>query len=214
MRFLCVKFVFFFTSLGKFAAKLLKKLHICKFFRNFAQSNHSTMANRHYVYQQSTIDFVTIAAQTCLLLEHTTEMEKEEWAEQILCLLPILYMRARTLPSTEPELDGEPQQFVQEEDYNYILVGIQTLLGSDDTYLTVLTDDQRYTDEPCMATISEDLADIYQELKDMAANFQTGQEAVMNDAVYLCREQFFNHWGQKLLNAISALHALQISKED
>lgn len=172
------------------------------------------MANGHYVYQQSTIEFVTIAAQTCLLLEHTNEMEKEEWAEQILCLLPILYMRARTLSPTEPELDGEPQQFVQEEDYNYILVGVQTLLGSDDTYLTVLTDDQRYTDEPCMATISENLADIYQELKDMAANFQTGQEAVMNDAVYLCREQFFNHWGQKLLNAISALHALQINKED
>ncbi len=172
------------------------------------------MANEHYVYHQSTIDFVTIAAQTCLLLEHTNEMEKDELIERLLQLLPILYARTRMLESTQIELDGEPQQFVQEEDYNYILFSLQTLLGTDDTYLTVLTDNQRYTDEPCMATISEDLADIYQELKDMAANFQTGQEAVMNDAVYLCREQFINHWGQKLLNSLAALHALQVNKED
>lgn len=166
------------------------------------------MANEHYVYHQTTLDFVTVAAQTCLLLEHTNEIERDEFVEQILRLLPILYMRARMLEPVQPELDGEPQQFVQEEDYNYVLVGIQRLLGTDDTYLTVLTDDQRYTDEPCMATISENLADIYQELKDMAANFQTGQEAVMNDAVCVCREQFYRHWGQKLLNAMGAMHAL------
>ena len=203
-----------FVSLYKSAAKLLKKLHICKFFHNFAQSIRNTMTNEHYVYRQTTLDFVTAAAQTCLLLEHASEIEKDELIEQLLQLLPILYVRTRALEPTVPELDGEPQQFVQEEDYNFVLLGIQNLLGSDDTYLTVLTENQRYTDEPCMATISEDLADIYQELKDLAANFQTGQEAVMNDAVYLCRQQFTNHWGQKLLNTLATLHALQTSKED
>lgn len=166
------------------------------------------MDERHYVYQQATIDFVTAAAQTCLLLEHAQETDREEFMEQIMRLLPLLYLRTRMLAPTEPELDGEMQQFVTEEDYHYVRFGVSQLLGSDDTYLSVLTDNNRYTDEPCTASISEDLADIYQELKNMAASFQTGQEAVMNDAVYECRRQFDEHWGQKLLNAMAALHAI------
>ena len=62
------------------------------------------------------------------------------------------------------------------------------------------------------AYISEGLADIYQELKDLAAAFQTGEEPIMNDAVVLCREAFDSHWGQKLLAVMRALHAL--TKQD
>ena len=166
------------------------------------------MNDSHFVYRQSTLDFVTAAAQTCLLLEHAGETEREEFMEQIMRLLPLLYLRTRMLEPAEPMLDGEPQQFVQEEDYNFVRLGVQDLLGSDDTYLSVLTDNSRYTDEPCTASISEDLADIYQELKNMAASFQTGQEDVMNDAVYACQQQFGEHWGQKLLNALAAMHAV------
>ena len=166
------------------------------------------MNETHYVYQQPTLDFVTAAAQTCLLMEHAGEMEREEMEEQLLRLLPLLYLRTRMLGETEPILDGEMQQFVQEEDYNYVRLGIRERLGSDDTYLSVLTDDSLYTDEPCTASIAEDLADIYQALKNMAANFQTGQEDVMNDAVYACRREFDEYWGQRLVNALAALHAI------
>ena len=67
-----------------------------------------------------------------------------------------------------------------EEDYNYTLVGIRELLGSDDAYLDVFVDQGIYTDEIQTAYISEGLADIYQELKDMAAAFQTGEETIMH----------------------------------
>ncbi len=170
------------------------------------------MNETHYVYQQPTLDFVTAAAQTCLLMEHAGEMEREEMQEQLLRLLPLLYLRTRMLGETELIMDGEMQQFVQEEDYNFVRLGIQQQLGSDDTYLSVLTDNSLYTDEPCTASISEDLADIYQELKNMAASFQTGQEEVMNDAVYECRREFEESWGQKLVNALAALHALKGEK--
>ena len=130
-----------------------------------------------YIYQDDTISFVTVAAQTCLLLEHTAEMEREEFIEKILCALPRLYVKTR-------------------------------LLGSDDAYLEVFLDDMRYNDEPITAFISEHLADIYQELKDMAANFQTGNEAVMNDAVRACLLAFREHWGQKLVDVMRPLHAM------
>lgn len=108
-------------------------------------------------------------------------------------------------------LDEEPQRFVTEEDYNYVLVGMRELLGQDDAYLDVFVDQGIYTDEVQTAYISEGLADIYQELKDLAAAFQTGEEAIMNDAVVTCREAFDTHWGQKLLAVMRALHAIQDS---
>jgi hypothetical protein len=169
---------------------------------------------KSFVYQDATVSFVTAAAQTCLLIERTAEHERDEWVEAMLRLLPILYLRTRLLETAEPMMEEELQQFVAEEDYNYMLFGIRNLLGSDDAYLDVFVDRGVYTDEVQTAYISEGLADIYQELKNMAAAFQTGEEAVMNDAVIACREAFDEHWGQKLLAVMRALHALTLSENE
>ena len=162
----------------------------------------------HYIYRETTIAFVTAAAQTCLLIEKINEHEREEWREQMLRLLPVLYLRARLLEEAETMMEEEPQRFVTEEDYNFALVGVREFLGQDDAYLDVFVDRGIYTDEIQTAYISEGLADIYQELKDMAAAFRTGAEPVMNDAVVLCRQAFFDHWGRKVLSVTRALHEI------
>jgi hypothetical protein len=72
----------------------------------------------------------------------------------------------------------------------------------------VFVDRGIYTDEIQTAYISEGVADMYQELKDLAAAFQTGEEAVMNDAVVACRSAFYDHWGRKLLSITRALHEI------
>ena len=163
---------------------------------------------KNFVYDEPTIAFVTAAAQTCLLIEKSNEHERDEWIEQLLRLLPVLYLRTRLLDREETLTDEEPRRFVTEEDYNYALVGMRELLGSDDAYLDVFVDRGIYTDEVQTAYISEGLADVYQELKDLAAAFQTGNETVMHDAVIVCREAFRTHWGQKTLAVMRALHAL------
>ena len=166
---------------------------------------------KSFIYQDSTIAFVTAAAQTCLLIEKCNEHERDEWREQMLRLLPVLYLRTRLLEPAEALSDDEPQRFVTEEDYNYALIGMRELLGQDDAYLDVFVDQGVYTDEIRTAYISEGLADIYQELKDMAAAFQTGEETIMNDAVVACREAFDAHWGVKLLSVLRALHEISDS---
>ena len=163
---------------------------------------------KNFVYDEPTIAFVTAAAQTCLLIEKSNEHERDEWIEQLLRLLPVLYLRTRLLDREETLTDEEPRRFVTEEDYNYALVGMRELLGSDDAYLDVFVDRGIYTDEVQTAYVSEGLADIYQELKDLAAAFQTGEETVMHDAVVVCREAFKEHWGQKVLAVMRALHAI------
>lgn len=169
--------------------------------------------NTHYVYQEPAIEFVTVAVQLCLYLEQAAEHEKADFIEKMLCLLPLLYLKARLLPKATEEMDGYPERFVTEQEYEDLRQFIVQKLGSDDAYLEVFVEEMRYSDEPITAFISENIADIYQEIKDLACNYQTRDEAVMNDALVSCLEAFEQHWGQKLLNVLRPLHMLANSEE-
>ena len=172
-----------------------------------------TQSNPHYVYHQPAIEFVTVAVQLCLYLEQVEGLDKSEFVEKMLCLLPLLYLKARLLPKATEELDGFPEQFVSEQEYEDIRQKVAQCMGADDTYLEVFVEDMRYSDEPITAVVSENIADIYQEVKDLACNYQTRDEAVMNDALVKCIEAFEQHWGQKLLNVRRPLHAVACEGE-
>ena len=170
--------------------------------------------NTHFVYQQPAIEFVTVAVQFCIYLEQLAEQEKSEFIDKLLTILPLLYLKARLVPKTQDELDGYPEQFVSEQEYDNVRQTVAQLLGADDAYLEVYIEDMRYSDEPITAFVSENIADIYQEMKDLACNYQTQNESVMNDALVACLEAFEQHWGQKLLNVLRPLHALLLSNDD
>jgi hypothetical protein len=170
--------------------------------------------NTHYVYQEAAIEFVTMAVQLCLYLEQSAEQEKDEFIEKMLCMLPLLYLKAKLLPKSVEEMDGYPERFVSETEYEDMRQMVASKLGSDDAYLEVFVEDMRYSDEPITAFVSENIADIYQEIKDLACNYQTRDEAVMNDALVSCMDGFEQHWGQKLLNVLRALHALSLSVDE
>lgn len=172
----------------------------------------------HHVYSSNVIDFVTVAAETCLFLEHATEESRNNFINKSLKLLPLLYLKTAVQELPEPVFDDTPDTFVSEEDYLYIKEQVEQLLGIDDSYLEVFHPDMALSDTPIAAFISENLADIYQELKDFAANYQTMDVDIMNDALLSCLQAFGEHWGQKLLNSTRALHAIRYSdnfeKED
>jgi hypothetical protein len=79
-------------------------------------------------------------------------------------------------------------------------------MGADDDYLEVFLADMAYSDTPIKKCISEDLADIYQDLKDFICVFQLGLNETMNDSLVICREHFEEFWGQRLVNTMRALH--------
>ena len=173
-----------------------------------------THSDSPIVYQQASIEFVTVAVQLCIYLEKIAEHEKADFIEKMLTLLPLLYIKARLVNKPQEEMDSFPEQFVTEEEYDQLKQHIANLLGSHDTYLEVHLADMRYSDEPITEYISENIADIYQEIKDLASNYQTHNESVMNDALLSCLEGFEQHWGQKLLNALRPLHAISISEDE
>ena len=165
----------------------------------------------HVVYSKNVIEFVTVAAETCLFLEHAAEFSQTDFIQKAVKILPLLYLNVSLLETPAPVFDDPTEKFVNEEDYLFVREQIEQLLGADDSYLEVFHPDMAISDTPIAAFISENLADIYQELKDFAANYQLEDVDIMNDALVACIEAFGEHWGQKLLNALRALHALRFS---
>jgi len=165
----------------------------------------------HVVYSSKVIEFVTVAAETCLFLEHADELSKTDFVQKSIKILPLLYLNTSLLDIPEPVYDDIPERFVNEDDYQFVREQVEQLLGTDDTYLEVFHPDMALSDTPIVAFISENMADIYQEMKDFAANYQLGDIDIMNDALVACLEAFGEHWGQKLLNALRALHAYRYS---
>ena len=72
----------------------------------------------------------------------------------------------------------------------------------------------KYSDQPIKKNISEDLADIYQDIKDFIFVFQLGLNETMNDSLATCQENFALYWGQKLVNTLRALHDVKYNQPD
>jgi hypothetical protein len=179
-------------------------------FNNFILMDLDQLPD-HIVYSKNVIEFVTVAAETCLFLERAAELSRTDFIQKSVKILPLLYLNASLLDVPEAVYDNITEKFVNEEDYQFVREQVEQLLGSDDSYLETFHPDMAISDTPIAAFVSENLADIYQELKDFAASYQLGDTDVMNDALVACLEAFGEHWGQKLLNALRALHALRFS---
>lgn len=163
------------------------------------------------VYSKNTIEFVTVAVQFCEYVENIQNNTSIDVTDKLTKLLPLLYLKTVLVPSNELEDDIEIATTVTEDDYNYILSKIYNVYGKDDTYLEVFLEDMKYSDTPISASISEDISDIYQDLKNFITIYERGILENMNDALYLCIENFKIYWGQKLVNVLRALHSLQYS---
>ena len=158
------------------------------------------------IFDKNTVEFVTVAAEYCGFLERARDMRHHIFVDTALKILPLLYLKASLLPPCEPIGVDEPETFVTEEDYERMRMAVASVLGAQDDYLEVFLPDMAYSDTPIKKCISEDLADIYQDLKDFISVFQLGLNETMNDSLVICKEHFEEYWGQRLVNTMRALH--------
>ena len=165
------------------------------------------------VYSRSVFEFTAAANEFCKYAEHAGELKGDELLKILQRLLPYLYLKASLLPSLEPYFEDGNEKFVTEADWFRIHDSLREKFGTADDYAEVFDDKFNYSEGPVASSLSENLADIYQDLKDFLLLYQTGTQEVMNDAVWECRQNFENFWGQKLTNALRAIHKFIYSGE-
>ena len=170
--------------------------------------------NQEPVYSRHVVEFVTVANEFCKYAEHSSEIKGDQMLRIMQRLLPLLYLKAAFLPQLEPVFDDGNEKFVTEPDWYRIHDGFKRALGSANDYLGLPEQITSESEIPVTMSIAEDMADIYQDIKNFLLLYQTGTPEVMNDSVWECRMNFENYWENKLINSIMAIHKFICSGDE
>ncbi len=170
--------------------------------------------NTDPAYSHNVIEFVAVANEFCKYAEHASRLKGDELLRILQRILPLLYIKASLLPQLNPYFEDGNEKFVTESDWMIVHDTLRKKFGTADDYLEVFDDKTNDTDGPVLSTISENMSDIYQDIKDFLLLYQTGTAEVMNDAIWECRLNFESFWGQKLVNAMRAIHKFIYSGEE
>jgi hypothetical protein len=165
------------------------------------------------IYSRPVIEFAASANEYCKYLEATGDINGIEILKVTQRLLPFIYLRASLLPMLEPLLEDATEKSVTEFDWTRMHDNLLTKMGNNDPYPVIVSagdpSDGLYT-----GSIAESLTDIYQDLKDFIVSYKSGNEEVMNDAVWEVLMNFEEFWGKKLLNVLTAIHAVLYSEAE
>lgn len=164
----------------------------------------------NFVYSQKVLDFVRECKFFTDLMETEQEIEREEMVQNLLENLPALYSGMMRIPNTEAVFDSGNEKFVTEEDWSSVYKKMYVLMGSQNEYTDIPENEDYDRSELITRELSEDLADIYQDVKDFISLYRDGTDEIMNDAIWECRMAFESYWGDKLLRACRQLHSILI----
>ena len=161
------------------------------------------------VYSRNVIEFATVANEFCAFTESVNELTRKDFLGKMQKLLPLLYLKASLLPDSDADdVEDTPEKFVTEDDYVFILKKLSSKLGEFDSYPEIFEPGTPLGEANVEANISENVADIYQDLKDFILSYRIGTVEVMRAALWDCRNNFEQYWGQKLVNGLRAVHQL------
>ena len=159
------------------------------------------------VVSQNVIEFVTIANEYCNMVEQIFNTDKKEFISRAVKILPVLYIKGMFLPELELISEDLIEKFVSEEEWETINSDVSNLFEDNNSYTEVFDPLEEF-ENAREVYLSENFADIYQDIKDFLSLYHQGTIESMNDALVECNNSFKQYWGQRAVNAIRVLHHL------
>ena len=124
--------------------------------------------------------FIGLVNEYCYAIE-SIEGNCFDFVQGMLKLLPRIYIAATDLTVSEFLDEVQTTPYLDENTYDMIRQNLATLMEDNDVFLETFVEDMRYSDSPISISVSECLADLYQEfcdlihsLKDMETDVQRG----------------------------------------
>ncbi|MDE6298791.1 MAG: DUF5063 domain-containing protein [Muribaculaceae bacterium] len=162
--------------------------------------------------QRRLINLTALAVDYCSVCENAAEMERTEFIDRMLDLLPRIYWEFFDISAEEMvtlDIYSEFADYVDEDYYESVRRHIEMLLGADDTFLETFEEDMKYSDTPIAASISESLADLFQPLFNFASVVKDTEGEKIVEAFIQCKEDFESYWSQTLCNVLRALNHIK-----
>lgn len=159
------------------------------------------------------IEMATVANEFCYFFETIKKKNTETILNFTQRILPLLYLKGSLLPDIEPQNPEANERFVTEEQWERIFTTLREIFAKNDEFWFI--DSQHINEtEPLKASLSENIADIYQDMKDFILLMQKNTLAARENAISECRLLLANHWGYRIGNIFTQIHHLIYFKED
>ena len=157
--------------------------------------------------------FIALTNEYCHAIETVEPQESNRmdsnlpFVHQMLKLLPRIYIVATDLYDGMGDMTDEfIESSLDENTYDLVRQKLSQVMGDDDTYLETNLDDMQFSDTPVSATVSENLADLYQEFYNLVHAVQDIPTELQVLLIDSCVNNFRSYWGQTLCNVLRALH--------
>ena len=159
------------------------------------------------------IEMATVANEFCFFFETIEKKNKLTILEFTQRILPLMYLKGSLLPNIAPQYPDANERFVTEEQWESIFTMLRHKFGKDDEYWII---DPQYINEtePLKASLSENITDIYQDMKDFIMLMQKNNLAARENAISECSSLMANHWGYRIGNIFTRIHHLIYNVEE
>lgn len=176
------------------------------------------MATEDEIYQEpayslNVLELLRVAHEYCLFAERTGTMEMDEILDIFPKLGALLYLKGTMLPEVIVDNPDANERFVSEEEWEAVFNLFRQCLASSDEFYHIDLENRRH-EEPVKASLAENFADIYQDLKDFLLLYQKSSRDAKQNAVAECKRLFEIRWGIKILASLRYIHYLRFPAEE
>lgn len=166
--------------------------------------------------------FIALCNEYCVAVENSRESSLPAFSGIMLRLLPRIYISASDLvniPEVIQYREDDPYvaPVLEEDYYESVRRSIEVLFGEHDTYLEVFEEDMKYSDTPITATISEQLADLFQVMYNLLETVRDATTDVTYEALAAVSNDFESYWSRTLCNVmrpVNQLYYTELKGED
>lgn len=166
--------------------------------------------SQHSPLNTNSIAFIGLCNEYCTTLENCSAIQRDEFINTMLRMLPRLYIMATDLSVSEI-IDSDSAYIdnaLDEDYYESIRRDIERITGPDDIYLEVFEEDMKYSDTPVSASIAEGLADIFQALFNFLSTIKDATDETISLALSSVHDDFKSYWSSTLCNTLRAINHL------
>jgi len=156
--------------------------------------------------------FTTEAKAFCDAVDVHESISLARFVRQLASRVVRLYGAALQLPDVTSETSDNPSDALSDafspEQESALRRALEKKLGSYNTYREIFDpyDDSR--EEPIYGSLGNDLAEIYNDLRDIVASYDRTNESALIDILWNAQFKFSYHWGEHATKALRVLDSL------
>lgn len=157
------------------------------------------------IYSKSVAEMITVANDYCLFVEKAESYSIDLILSYLQKVCPLLYIKGSLLPDVEVTDDSANECFVTGENWESYFSMFNEKFGDKDLFWSIDIDAITGI-KPLQFSLAEQIADVYQDMKDFIMLYQKNIYTAKENAVFHLKRLFESHWGSRVILIQKAIH--------